>query len=75
MTRLIWLWSSILYSDGRILRGVASPMNSESDSVMRHTGKIPKDSAANHYYIHDLEASEHPEQALHRSRVASHSIG
>ena len=29
----------------------------------------PEDSAANHYYIHDLEASEHPEQALHSAEI------
>jgi tetratricopeptide (TPR) repeat protein len=29
----------------------------------------PDDSAANHYYIHALEASEHPEQALHSAEI------
>ena len=29
----------------------------------------PEDSAANHYYIHALEASEHPEQALHSAEI------
>ncbi|MDQ2944575.1 MAG: hypothetical protein M3Y27_01290 [Acidobacteriota bacterium] len=29
----------------------------------------PDDSAANHYYIHELEASEHPEQALHSADI------
>jgi tetratricopeptide (TPR) repeat protein len=31
--------------------------------------KRPDDSAANHYYIHALEASEHPEQALHSAEI------
>jgi tetratricopeptide (TPR) repeat protein len=29
----------------------------------------PEDSAANHHYIHALEASEHPEQALHSAEI------
>lgn len=29
----------------------------------------PENSAAHHYYIHALEASEHPEQALHSAEV------
>jgi tetratricopeptide (TPR) repeat protein len=29
----------------------------------------PEDSAANHYYIHALEASPHPEQALHSAEI------
>ncbi len=29
----------------------------------------PDDSAANHYYIHALESSEHPEQALHSAEI------
>ncbi len=29
----------------------------------------PDDSAANHYYIHALEASPHPEQALHSAEI------
>src|SRR5215831_3442696 len=29
----------------------------------------PEDSAANHYYIHALEAGEHPEKALHSAEV------
>ncbi len=29
----------------------------------------PEDSAANHYYIHALEGSEHPEQALHSAEI------
>jgi tetratricopeptide (TPR) repeat protein len=29
----------------------------------------PEDSAANHYYIHALEASEHPEEALHSAEI------
>src|SRR5581483_7544567 len=29
----------------------------------------PDNSAANHYYIHALEGSEHPEQALHSAEV------
>ncbi len=29
----------------------------------------PNDSAANHYYIHALEASEHPGQALHSAEI------
>lgn len=29
----------------------------------------PDDSAANHYYIHSLEASEHPELALHSAEI------
>jgi tetratricopeptide (TPR) repeat protein len=29
----------------------------------------PNDSAANHYYIHALEATEHPEQALHSAEI------
>ncbi len=29
----------------------------------------PNDSAANHYYIHALEASDHPEQALHSADI------
>jgi tetratricopeptide (TPR) repeat protein len=29
----------------------------------------PDDSAANHYYIHALEATEHPEQALHSAEI------
>ncbi len=36
------------------------------ESVMRED---PSNSAANHYYIHDLEASEHPEQALHSAEI------
>ena len=35
-------------------------------SVLKDT---PEDSAANHYYIHNLEASEHPEQALHSAEI------
>jgi tetratricopeptide (TPR) repeat protein len=29
----------------------------------------PEDSAANHYYIHHLEASDHPEKALHSAEI------
>ncbi len=29
----------------------------------------PDDSAANHYYIHALEGSQHPEQALHSAQI------
>ncbi len=29
----------------------------------------PNNSAANHYYVHDLEASDHPEQALHSAEI------
>lgn len=29
----------------------------------------PQNSAANHYYIHALEASEHPERALHSAEI------
>ncbi len=29
----------------------------------------PEDSAANHYYVHALESSEHPEQALHSAEI------
>ena len=29
----------------------------------------PDDSAANHYYIHALEGTPHPEQALHRAQI------
>jgi tetratricopeptide (TPR) repeat protein len=29
----------------------------------------PEDSAANHHYIHALEASDHPEQALHSAEI------
>ena len=29
----------------------------------------PDDSAANHYYIHALESSEHPEEALHSAEI------
>ena len=29
----------------------------------------PQDSAANHYYIHAVEASPHPEQALHSAEI------
>lgn len=29
----------------------------------------PDDSAANHYYIHALEATDHPEQALHSAQI------
>lgn len=29
----------------------------------------PNDSAANHYYIHALEGTEHPEQALHSAQI------
>ena len=29
----------------------------------------PENSAANHYYIHALEASDHPEQALHSAEI------
>jgi tetratricopeptide (TPR) repeat protein len=29
----------------------------------------PQDSAANHYYIHRLEASDHPEKALHSAEI------
>lgn len=29
----------------------------------------PDDSAANHYYIHALEASDHPERALHSAEI------
>src|SRR5581483_7222696 len=29
----------------------------------------PQDSAANHYYIHALEGSDHPEQALHSAEI------
>jgi tetratricopeptide (TPR) repeat protein len=29
----------------------------------------PRDSAANHYYIHALESSEHPEQALYSAEI------
>ncbi len=29
----------------------------------------PEDSAANHYYIHRLEASDHPEKALHSAEI------
>jgi tetratricopeptide (TPR) repeat protein len=29
----------------------------------------PQDSAANHYYIHALESSDHPEQALHSAEI------
>lgn len=29
----------------------------------------PDDSAANHYYIHALESSDHPEQALHSAEI------
>lgn len=31
--------------------------------------KKPDDSAANHYYIHLVEPSEHPEQALHSAEI------
>jgi hypothetical protein len=29
----------------------------------------PEDSAANHYYIHALEGTDHPEQALHSAEI------
>jgi tetratricopeptide (TPR) repeat protein len=29
----------------------------------------PEDSAANHYYIHTLEGTDHPEQALHSAEI------
>jgi len=29
----------------------------------------PTNSAANHYYVHDLEATDHPEQALHSAKI------
>ncbi len=29
----------------------------------------PEDSSANHYYIHSLEASDHPEKALHSAEI------
>jgi tetratricopeptide (TPR) repeat protein len=31
----------------------------------------PENSAANHYYIHALEASDHPEKALHSAEILS----
>lgn len=31
--------------------------------------EYPEDSSANHYYIHDLEASDHPEKALHSAEI------
>jgi tetratricopeptide (TPR) repeat protein len=36
------------------------------ESVMKDD---PENSAANHYYIHALEASAHPEQALHSAEI------
>jgi tetratricopeptide (TPR) repeat protein len=36
------------------------------ESVMKEK---PNDSAANHYYIHALEGSDHPEQALHSAEI------
>ena len=33
--------------------------------------KDPDNSAANHYYIHALEAGEHPEKALHSAEILS----
>jgi tetratricopeptide (TPR) repeat protein len=35
-------------------------------SVLKHE---PDNSAANHYYIHALEGTEHPEQALHSAEI------
>jgi tetratricopeptide (TPR) repeat protein len=36
------------------------------ESVLKEN---PEDSAANHYYIHALEASDHPEKALHSAAI------
>jgi tetratricopeptide (TPR) repeat protein len=36
------------------------------ESIMKER---PEDSAANHYYIHSLEASPHPERALHSAEI------
>jgi tetratricopeptide (TPR) repeat protein len=36
------------------------------ENVMRDD---PVNSAANHYYIHELEASDHPEQAMHNVEI------
>jgi tetratricopeptide (TPR) repeat protein len=42
----------------------------ESLAILRSVLKEdPENSAANHYYIHELEASEHPEQALHSAEI------
>ena len=43
---------------------------SESLAILQSVLKDdPENSAAHHYYIHALEASEHPEQALHSAEV------
>jgi tetratricopeptide (TPR) repeat protein len=36
------------------------------ESVIRND---PDNSAANHYYIHELEASDHPEHAMHNAEI------
>jgi len=36
------------------------------EAILKHE---PENSAANHQYVHDLEASEHPEKALHSAEL------
>ncbi len=44
--------------------------HNETPALLRSILKdAPEDSAANHYYIHAVEGSEHPEQALHSAEI------
>jgi tetratricopeptide (TPR) repeat protein len=64
----IFLASSL--EDGFDAKGEPRPGQKEAlamfESVMKDD---PENSAANHYYIHALEASAHPEQALHSAEI------
>jgi tetratricopeptide (TPR) repeat protein len=49
-----------------------SPLGDQKESVAILQSVLkdePENSAANHYYIHALEASAHPEQALHSAEI------
>ena len=56
--------------DGYEDNGEPSPGQKEALAILQSVLKAePNDSAANHYWIHAVEASPHPEQALHSAEI------
>jgi tetratricopeptide (TPR) repeat protein len=65
----IWLAVSPL-GDGFDSKGEPRAGEKEALAILQSVMKDdPEDSAANHYYIHALEASAHPERALHSAEI------
>jgi hypothetical protein len=64
----IFLAESII--DGYDANGQPNPGQKESVAILQGVLKEdPDNSAANHYWIHAVEASDHPEQALHSAEI------